>query len=97
MAPKTIRRNGTGPVMPKKVLPRNRLRELRTAGQKTGGLWLSIDEVASVLGITKDHVSRHETLQRGISDEHLQAYARLYKVEPWHIFTNLTTDPPARR
>lgn len=90
-------KNGTGPAMPKRPLPKNRLRELRTKGQKKGTLWLTVDEVAAVLGITKDHVSRHETLQRGISDEHLAAYARLYKVEPWHIFTGLTTDTTPRR
>ena len=77
-------RNGKHPPV------RNRLRELREAGKREGGMWLTTAEVARLRGISEGWVSLQETGKRRLTDEDVEAYARIYKVRPHMIFKNLT-------
>jgi len=69
---------------------KNRLRELRERGREQGSLWLTLEEVAAVMGLSVAMVSRHETHERGLTDEDVEKYAALYKVKPTRIFSRLT-------
>lgn len=75
----------------RKPIPRNRLRFLRERHKKANGLWLTTAEVATLTGITESIVSRHETHERGLTEAHVMAYSKLYKVKPHQLFANLTT------
>lgn len=68
----------------------NRLRLLRERGRRNGGMWLTIEEAAKVLGLSLSAVSLHETNKRSLSEEDVVAYAKLYKVRPDQLFRGLT-------
>jgi transcriptional regulator with XRE-family HTH domain len=69
----------------------NRLKYLRERGKKNGGLWLTLDEAAKVLGYSPSTVSRHENQSRSLSDEDVVNYSNLYKVRETELFRGLTT------
>lgn len=71
-------------------IPKNRLRYLRERHKAAKGLWLTTAEVATLTGITESIVSRHETHERGLTEAHVLAYSKLYKVRPDQLFANLT-------
>lgn len=79
-----------------KSIPKNRLQQLRER-HKPKGFWLTQGEVAKVLGIAEATVSRHESGERGLSHDDVEAYAKLYKVQTHEIFANLTIDSNTRR
>lgn len=62
--------------------PSNRLKELRE-----GGVRLTLEEVGQLMGLDLTTVSKHESNTRGLSPEQIRLYAKLYKVEPWELFT----------
>lgn len=68
----------------------NRLKHLRTCGQKYGCMWLTLEEVATLTGQDFTTVSRHES-GRGVSPEALEKYAKLYKVETYEILVDPDT------
>lgn len=68
----------------------NRLRKLRERGRGKGGLWLTLDEAAKVLGYSLSTVQRHETNSRSLSEDDVMAYSQLYKVRPDQLFEGLT-------
>ena len=78
------------PPRSRQPIPKNRLRFLRERHKAKGGLWLTTAEVATLTGITESIVSRHETHERGLTEAHVMAYAKLYKVKPHQLFANLT-------
>jgi hypothetical protein len=75
---------------PKNHIAQNRLRELRERHKAKGGLWLTTAEVATLTGIGEADVSRHENHVRALTEEHVRAYAKVYKVSSHQLFTNLT-------
>lgn len=58
----------------------NRLRALRSESK------LTLAEVAKCLDLDLSTVSRHESGARGLTQEDIRAYAKLYKVESLSIF-----------
>lgn len=75
---------------PKNHIAKNRLRELRERHKAKGGLWLTTAEVGKIVGIGEADVSRHENHIRALTEQHIEAYARLYKVKGHQLFLNLT-------
>lgn len=70
----------------------NRLQYLRERGRRNGGMWLTLEEAAKVLGYSPSTVSRHENNSRSLSDEDVVNYSRLYKVQPHKLFDGLTVN-----
>lgn len=60
--------------------PKNRLRELRDRSR------LTMQEVATLTGFSVAAISRHENGSRGLSEEAVDRYAKLYKVRTYEIF-----------
>ena len=58
----------------------NRLRTLRAESK------LTLAEVAKCLDLDLSTVSRHESGARGLTQDDIRAYARLYKVESLAVF-----------
>lgn len=69
--------------MPQPTFPTNRLKFLREERKLTQA------EVAKIIDLTHTAVSRHETSNRGLTLELVDAYARLYKVSSAEIFVEL--------
>jgi transcriptional regulator with XRE-family HTH domain len=82
-------RNGDRPTR-KKVIARNNLQKLRERHKRDGGFYLTLAEMATLMGIAESQVSRHESGQRGLSTEDANRYARILKVDPLEIFPHLT-------
>ncbi len=61
----------------------NRLRFLREERK------LTQEEVSKILGIDHTTVSKHETSSRSLSEDDIQAYAKLFKVNSHEIFISL--------
>lgn len=91
MTPAKVRTGKVG--RPRNMIARNRLEELRTR-HKPRGLWLTTAEVATLTGISEDQVSRHEQHKRALTENHVMAYARVYKVPPHRLFVGLTASTP---
>ncbi len=72
----------------------NRLQQLRERGKRDGGLWLTLAEVSRVIGISESLAARHEctdaTRARPLTEEDVEAYARLYKVKTHQLFRGIT-------
>lgn len=69
----------------------NRLRYLRERGKRDGGMWLTLAEAATCLGLSESTVSRHENNSRSLSEEDVAKYAQLYKVRSHQIFKGTTS------
>lgn len=78
----------------RRAIPKNRLQKLRERHKTAGGLWLTTAEVATMTGIAESTVSRHEQHERALTDGHVLAYAKLFKVKPHQLFVGLTSDKP---
>lgn len=75
------------------AVPRNNLQRLRER-HRPDGFWLTLAEMARVRGIDESLVSRHESGQRGMSQQDVVEYAKILKVNPIEIFPGLTVDEP---
>ena len=73
-----------------RTIASNRLLELRERGRRNGGLWLTLEEVSAITGISSAMISLHENHKRPMSEEDAQAYAKIYKVQTHQIFKGLT-------
>lgn len=62
---------------------KNRLKELRDRSR------LTLQEVSLITGYSVPTISRHESGERGLSEEALMKYASLYKVHTYEIFNRL--------
>lgn len=60
--------------------PPNRLREIRES------LGLSLNDAASLTGLSPSTISRHETGSRGLHSEMLSLYAERYSINKIEIF-----------
>jgi len=58
----------------------NRLKELRDRSR------LTLDEVSTLTGFDITTISRHESMDRSLSDDAIERYAKLYKVNTHEIF-----------
>lgn len=58
-----------------KIIIKNRLKEYRDRAR------LTLQEVSILTGYDITTISRHESGQRGLSDEAMEKYAALYKVK----------------
>jgi len=68
----------------------NRVRTLRT-----GGVKLTQEELAKLVGIDSTTVARHEAGSRGLSSEMIDMYARVFKCPTHELFidpVNLPTE-----
>jgi DNA-binding XRE family transcriptional regulator len=63
-------------------IPANRLSVLRTRSR------LTQQEVAKLLDIDHTTVNAHEAARRGLSDDMLIKYAKIYKVQTHEIFVD---------
>ena len=64
--------------------PKNRLKELRDRSR------LTLEEVSMITGFSVPTISRHESGGRSLSEEAVLKYAKLYKVETYELFLELT-------
>lgn len=64
----------------KEIIAKNRLRELRDRSR------LTLQEVSILTGYDVTTISRHESSQRGLSEEAINKYAALYKVKTHELF-----------
>lgn len=71
-------------------IPKNRLAQLRM-----GGVVLTQEEVAKLMGLDHTTVSKHESGGRSMSREVIRMYAKLYKCETWEIFMDPSEVVPA--
>lgn len=62
---------------------KNRLKELRDRSR------LTLQEVSLITGYSVPTISRHESGERGLSEEALVKYASLYKVHTYELFNRL--------
>lgn len=90
-----MKTNGTRPVRRRTGIPLNRLTELRLRGKRTGGTWLTTAEVAKLRGVSEGWVSLQENSKRPLTDDDVEAYAKIYKVPPHRIFKGLTVKKTA--
>lgn len=60
--------------------PENKLRELRNRSR------LTLEEVSTLTGFSVPAISRHESGERGLSEEAILKYAALYKVHTFELF-----------
>jgi transcriptional regulator with XRE-family HTH domain len=68
-----------------KIIIKNRLKEYRDRAR------LTLQEVSILTGYDITTISRHESGQRGLSDEAMEKYAALYKVKT-HELLDLSGD-----
>jgi len=68
----------------------NNLQKLRERHKREGGFYLTLAEMAVLMGLAESQVSRHENGLRGLSTEEAKRYARILKVDPIDIFPHLT-------
>jgi transcriptional regulator with XRE-family HTH domain len=61
-------------------IPRNKLRQLRDRSR------LSLAEVSILTGYATSTISKHESGDRALTDDAIEKYAKLYKVETHEIF-----------
>lgn len=59
---------------------KNRLKELRDRSR------LTLQEVSMITGYSVPTISRHESGERGLTEEALVKYASLYKVHTYELF-----------
>jgi transcriptional regulator with XRE-family HTH domain len=71
-------------------IPPNNLTALRERGKGRGGIWLTIEEVSRLTGLSSGYISLQENGKRPMSDEQVTMYARIYKVQTHQIFSGLT-------
>lgn len=86
MATKRKTEKSTKQEQPKK----NRLRELRTK------MNLTMEEVAKVIDRDLSTVSRHESGDRGLTQDDVRAYAKLFKVDSLAIFMDPAEFAPTK-
>ena len=67
----------------------NRLRELRDRSR------LTQDEVSMITGYSVATISRHESGSRGLSQDAIDRYSKLYKVRSYELFVDpgMDTEP----
>jgi len=63
-----------------KVIPKTRLALLRSESK------LTLEEVSKLTGYDVSTISKHESSTRGLTDEAITKYSRLYKVETHKLF-----------
>lgn len=61
-------------------MPNNRLKELRDRSR------LTLQEVSLITGFGVSTISRHESGERGLTEEAISKYASLYKVPTHQLF-----------
>lgn len=76
------RRNGS--------IPPNNLQRLRERHKRDGGFYLTLAEMARLMGFSEGHVSYQENAKRPLTDQDVIDYARILKVNPVKIFPGLT-------
>ena len=64
----------------------NRLRELRDRSR------LTQDEVSMITGYSITTISRHESGSRGLSQDAIDRYSKLYKVRSYELFVDPGVD-----
>lgn len=62
------------------AIPMNNLKKLRERSR------LTLEEVHTLIGYDVTTISKHENCSRGLTDEAIKKYAKLYKVETYEIF-----------
>ena len=67
-------------------MPQNRLKELRDRSR------LTQDEVSMITGYSVATISRHESGSRGLSQDAIDRYSRLYKVRSYELFVDPGTE-----
>lgn len=75
-----LRMKGSDKLRPKTPVRHNRLAEIRKSR------YLEIKEVSIITGIDSSLICNHEKMKRHISEEHIKAYAKLYKVQTHELF-----------
>lgn len=63
-------------------MAKNRLKELRDRSR------LTLQEVSLITGFSVPAISRHESGERGLTEEAIVKYASLYKVHTYQLFRN---------
>ena len=80
-----------------KPIPPNNLTELRERGKKNGGIYLTLEEAGKILDLSPAWISLLENSKRPLSDEMVEAFAKLYKVKSHRVFRNLTVSKSEAR
>lgn len=62
------------------IIIKNNLKKLRDGSR------LTLDEVSKLTGFDVTTISKHENSVRGLSEEAILKYARLYKIQTHEIF-----------
>lgn len=62
------------------MVVKNRLKEFRDRAR------LTLQEVSMITGFSVPTISRHESGERGLTEEALVKYASLYKVHTYELF-----------
>ena len=85
-------------------MPQNRLKELRDRSRLTQDevsmitgrdrSRLTQDEVSMITGFSVATISRHESGSRGLSQDAIDRYSRLYKVRSYELFVDPGVDEP---